>query len=436
LDEAINVLAATNKSPFDLLTKYSLGDFHPPLYHVILYFWIKFFGNSEIAVRLPSVIFGLLTIYLTFLISELVFNNKTISLFKHKLSLKFLPALFLTFSGLHLYYSQEARMYSLAAFLTTLAIYVHLIKSHSLIRIVSIVLLLLSDYVPWLLMPVFFWLSPVTTFAGLLATIPWWPFLVKQLALGMSTAADFPLWNQVVGRFSIKNILLIPIKFLYGRVSVTSKISYFLLFAPGVVTSSLLIAANYLKLKQQPKIIKVITAWFLVPLIIGVVLSLKISLLSYFRFIFILPAFYILLVWAINTLTGKYKGWLVTGFFCLTVITGISYLLLPQFHREDWRSFSLWIDIDATPNSLTIFPSLAQADPYYYYQHKIPAADTLDINQLPETVYLVRYVQEIFDPQDKMRQNLESLGFVLMTKKSFNGVVVWKYHKPKFYAKI
>ena len=70
LDEAINVLATQNFSFLGIITEYAKADFHPPGWFIILWFWGKLFGYSEIAVRIPSVIFGVITIYITYLIGK------------------------------------------------------------------------------------------------------------------------------------------------------------------------------------------------------------------------------------------------------------------------------------------------------------------------------------------------------------------------------
>jgi len=54
LDEAINVTFVKNLNLRSLVFEYSIGDFHPPLYHLILHFWL-ILGKSEVWARLPSV---------------------------------------------------------------------------------------------------------------------------------------------------------------------------------------------------------------------------------------------------------------------------------------------------------------------------------------------------------------------------------------------
>ena len=77
LDEAINVTFVKNLNLHSLVFEYSIGDFHPPLYHILMRGWILLFGMSEIAVRLPSVILGLFTVYITYLIGKKLFEEKT-----------------------------------------------------------------------------------------------------------------------------------------------------------------------------------------------------------------------------------------------------------------------------------------------------------------------------------------------------------------------
>lgn len=99
LDEAISANVVKNYSYTDILGKFSPSDFHPPLYYFTLKAWTSVFGFSEISLRFPSIIFSLITIYLVFRFFG------------------FYPSLLLSLNPLYLYYSQEARMYSLVTLL-------------------------------------------------------------------------------------------------------------------------------------------------------------------------------------------------------------------------------------------------------------------------------------------------------------------------------
>ncbi|KKS70087.1 MAG: Glycosyl transferase family 39, partial [Candidatus Daviesbacteria bacterium GW2011_GWA2_42_7] len=148
LDEAINVLAAKNLSWFDFVARYPIGDFHPPGYFALLWPFTRIFGFSEIAVRMPSLLLGVGTVYLTYLLGKKLFDKKIAGL----------AALFLAVGPLHVFYSQEARMYSLAAFSVALSSYflVKWVKGEPWARwayLISAVLVFYSDYVAYLIFP-------------------------------------------------------------------------------------------------------------------------------------------------------------------------------------------------------------------------------------------------------------------------------------------
>lgn len=467
LDESINVRAVSSKGFIDLITQYSLGDFHPPLYHVFLRFWISFIGNNEVATRILSVFFGVITIYFLYRISSLIFRRTEISFFGLKIPIQIIPSILLATSGLHIYYSGESRMYSLAAMFTTIAMFyllkikaearfttsfenlknvaintikelfkpdywlATLRKSDSWFYIFALYGALMTDYVPWLLLPLLILLVPLETVVALILTSAWWPFFYKQLQIGLGTAAEFPLWGQVVGGFSLKNTILIVIKFLIGRVSIDNNLLYFSVLLPPVIITLLLSLRALKNLSRKTKLIHYIPLmWLIVPISVGIVLSTKVSLLSYFRFLFVLPAFYLVITQGLRRMSKTTTYLVVIVLLATQVISSGAYIFMPKFHREDWRGLAAWIDETNSSSAISLIPNYAQADPYLYYQKKVPITDTFEsIDQLPDTFYLIRYLQEIFDPEDHLRERLEDLDYTLVEQKSFNGVVVWHYQR-------
>lgn len=105
-DEALSFNFAENLS-----FSYIIRDLHPPLYYLFLSSWIKIFGASELALRLPSVIFSAAAILVIYKIGEIVFNHKT----------GILAALIFALSPFQVWYAQEARSYALSVFLVSLA---------------------------------------------------------------------------------------------------------------------------------------------------------------------------------------------------------------------------------------------------------------------------------------------------------------------------
>jgi mannosyltransferase len=85
----------------------------PPLYNALMYFWVQLFGDSEFALRFPSACFGALSISLVYLIGK-KYVSKEVGV---------LSAFLLIGNPFYLYYSQEARSYTLFSFFALLSVY-------------------------------------------------------------------------------------------------------------------------------------------------------------------------------------------------------------------------------------------------------------------------------------------------------------------------
>jgi hypothetical protein len=112
-DEAFSILAAQKPLEF-LITK--LG-FEPPVYYMLLHFWIKLFGQSEIATRSLSFLGIALA---TFLVIE--WSAKQFK--KHWLAI-FTPAFFF-FNPMLLYYAFEVRTYGWYVFFTIATLFAYM----------------------------------------------------------------------------------------------------------------------------------------------------------------------------------------------------------------------------------------------------------------------------------------------------------------------
>jgi len=97
----------------------SAKDYNPPLYYILLHFWMKIFGSSEIVLRSLSLFFYWATIYIIFLFLTKIFK------IKEKLLL-ILSLMVFIFNPLFLYYAFEARTYTLFAFLSLWSSYAFL----------------------------------------------------------------------------------------------------------------------------------------------------------------------------------------------------------------------------------------------------------------------------------------------------------------------
>ena len=111
-DEAFTAEIIDNS--YQELLKQSALDVHPPLYYLTLKTFTGIFGNSELALRFPSIIFGVALIVLGFYLVQYMTSSTNRALF---------TALVIATNPFLVIYSREARSYSMLAFLTVLAFF-------------------------------------------------------------------------------------------------------------------------------------------------------------------------------------------------------------------------------------------------------------------------------------------------------------------------
>lgn len=413
LDEATSGLVVRSFNLGEIITKFSPGDFHPPFYYLVLKIWSYIFSTNEIALRFPSIVFGLLTVYLVYLIGKKLFSSKV----------GLIAGALLATSGLHIYYSQEARMYSLTAFLVSFLIYLFL-KKKWLIFSIILMLVGLTDYPALLIIPVFWILAKkdwkklsVSHIPLLFSFLLWLPIFVKQLSGGLSVNTNSPDWWKLLGQTSVKNVALIPVKFILGRISFDNKY----LYAVAVGTISVIIVYLLIKSLKEFKKTNILWYWLIIPIILAAIVGFKISVLSYFRLLFCLPAFYLLMAVGISKIP-KYANYLLGILLISNLVFSGIYLFSPRFQREDWRSVA-----GVLGDSKIVFPANSQKEALTYYGKKDQIISPNEINNKYKEIYLSRYVWEIFDPSDSARQKIESLEYNKIGEYNFNGVVIYKY---------
>jgi uncharacterized membrane protein len=103
LDEVASWVEASY--PIARMLESVAGDIHPPLYYLMLKGWIALAGDGPIALRFPSVVFGVLVVFLSWFLARRWLRPST----------RIAAGAWIAISPHLVFYSQEARMYAPAA---------------------------------------------------------------------------------------------------------------------------------------------------------------------------------------------------------------------------------------------------------------------------------------------------------------------------------
>ena len=103
-DEAYTAILA--RMPLGQMVTATAGDVHPPTWYLIEIAFVRLFGMSEAALRLPSAILGVLAVWLTYRLAKSIIPGPGEGC-------ALVAASLMAVNPFAVYYSQEARMYAL-----------------------------------------------------------------------------------------------------------------------------------------------------------------------------------------------------------------------------------------------------------------------------------------------------------------------------------
>ena len=419
LDEAAQVIESSRPffQQFDLT-----ADFHPPLYHLFLHFWLKM-GRSEIWIRFLSVILGFSCLWYVYKLAKLKFKEGP----------SLVAALLLAVSAYHVYYSQETRPYILFSLLSLVSTYYLLKKKYAVFTAVLIASWYSSYFTPLLLfgqgLAVFFQekkelrLFIRSALISLFFFLPWLPELKKQLAVGFS--GSFEGWQEIVSFGLLRNLGLTFARFSLGRVSLDNNYLYFLLIVPLLAAS---FWSGWVAIKKRRNLEFSLLFWG--PFLLSLVLSYFLPVVAPQRLLFLLPFLYLSIVSELN---------LKPLFYAILLVSLASlgaYYYFPRFQRENWREAVAFIENDKGGNKLAVFAFPEPFAPFQWYSRKVSGLGSAekfwvnesDLNRLNrnftnrQKVYLFNYLQELTDTEDRLGQELEDSGYRQVNIVNFEGV--------------
>jgi mannosyltransferase len=414
LDESIQALALMGK--MGPLLQYALADYQPPLYHFIGYVFTHIFGYSEVALRLPSLSAGILTVYFTIKIGQLIGNHR----------IGHIVGLLAATNPLLIYYSVEGRTYALTTFFVTASFYYFIkvleskpTKSVYLLYFICTAAFIWTSYLSWFVLAAQtiytiwkkrFDLLLTQIIAGL-TLFAWLPSFISSLGIGQSTMLTSPEWGRVVGGLTWKSLPLTWVKFVLGRISFDNKLLY------GGIVAAVGVLHVFVLSRFSAKKYPILLLWLFPPLILGIVVASILPVYSYFRVLFILPAYLLLLAIVLSS----FKSWKLPGAVIgIQILALVYFWVSPQYHHEDWRSLVK----DLPSGAMLAMPSRAQNAPlrYYGYDRQViePSHETLS----GEKIYYIKYVEDLFDVGKLGQANFAKSGYTSTKQIVYPGIQV------------
>jgi len=424
------------------IVKESILDVHPPFYYFLLHNWMSLFGNSEYSARSFSVLFGILSLYLIYLLGSLLFNRRV----------GIISSIILSVNVFNIDYSQKARMYTLLLFLSLLSVYLYLnvlkkLKSEDCRRyyyglfIINIFLLYTHIFGLFVVLAEFSWLFFVyiknrklsdlrNIFLALSASFaiftPWLFIIARAKAERSEPWLDIPNLFEIVSSFSGNNYLLILV---------------FPFFA---------LPLFWKKVRKESVIFSYALLFF------TIIIPYLISILYYPSFqgryiIFSSAIFYILIAYTFNIIkSNSIKINLAIWFIALSFLALSEYYNGPD--NADWRSASAYIDQQVGNNDLLIFTAgYTIKNGFNYYSHrnnlnKLPfpkrseriSRDVDENNILELDLPLSKGYSNIWviyhehrDYNDLIIKKLGDYGYEYLENKDLNGIQIFKFVKLK-----
>ena len=440
LDEAISALAARDYSYIGIVRDFLPGDTHPPLYYLSLKFCTEFFGFSEISLRSLSVVFGVMTVYVVYLIGRKVKNKK----------LGIIASLFFATAPLHIYYSQEVRMYALSALAVSLSVYGYLFvlkkakTKNWILFSLSLLFIGLVDYLPLLILPVFWvyaclkkkgkswWRGFLLSHLPLLAfLVVWFPIFYKQTLGSRAALISFPAWGELLGKANLKELSLVWIKFIIGRIPIEQNFVFGLLIT---FVSIPFVYALFRGFKQRRNA-GIFWLWLILPLAISFLGSFFVPGFSFFRLLFVLPAFYLLITYGVSK--SKFARPLIIVILGLNLIFSSVYIFNQKHRREDWRGAVNFVEERAREDLAVLMAFPEPFAPYRWYSKNTQIAHGVRgfgdskgqvASRLEKAVgkqqniYTFDYLMDVSDPQRYVYQGLEDFGFFQKEVYNFRGI--------------
>lgn len=356
-DEAFSVLLSQN-SPLPII-RLTAADFNPPLYYLMLHFYMSFFGSGEITIRWLSFTAHLLTVWVAVCLArKFLFPKNRLFLV--------LTALLVFFNPMLLYYAFEARMYSWLTLFASLSLYFFLTKQSLPYIIFSTLGLYTQPFMAFVLLSQFIYCLLVEKLAAwqkrlrdfLLSALFFFPWLLV-IVNRLRTASD--TWFYPVDGQLVKSVL----GNLYLGYEGTP--GYFWTITGWLSLVFMILIIFSFRLKKSPQKLLFISLFLPLILVIGISFLKPIFVNRYLIFT-VLPLI-LLLVIGIGQIRSRFRRLLTAGFFFLLTFS-FNFWFVPAHLKTDFKKTMVDIDKQFQPEDHLISRTPLSLFEMTYYAKK------------------------------------------------------------------
>lgn len=450
-DESFSLYMALQSVP-DLVRMLCQGD-NPPLWELLLHYWVKLFGISEMSIRTLSLIFSVLTVIPLYIAGE-----KYIHRFAGMAA-----ALCYCFSTFSIFMAHECRVYSLIGFCTASSVLLFIGAARNpkpfrfvLLTLVNLMLMYGHYLSVWII---------VMEFIIALGIKPvrqkiWKPYLIHAAALILLFVPMFPVLftrffdSGVNGTWIAKTTSLEALyDFLWRmcNVPVTTVLAIILL-----VSTFVLLIIRIVKKQYAFGNTTLLTLLWVVPLVVSFVLSFFTGFFLDRYFYFLFPVFYLSIAAYGYYLFPKRSSWGLGLTALFTVAMGISCSPDSSTQRfSGWHSsikpiVSQLVEAKENGNALVILPEYFDKQFTYYLDenHEIFRTKSQPTNYYVFKDYLIKegyyydynyadadlesYTKVVFPyhvmtPVNGLMQYLENAGFHLESETDAHPYMIYSF---------
>ena len=370
---------SANFNSLSQVVEYGKRDIHPPGYAIVLYYIEKFIGDSETALRLPSAICGVLSIIVIYFLGLRYYSYKE----------SLISSALMAFLWCPVYYSQEARMYSMVLLFTLTTMYCwdilfyQLQTNEKLTNWYAALGYIISSIILCYLHYFGTYLIALLGIASIVLCVKKRKVLLMMLLIHLPIAIAYAPWVSVmlshthksVRYMSIPNIFtpIVTLKFFFNSNYLLLIILFFYAFYFFRIIRD--ICRKHKTIPEQITLLRsdiFLAAWLIIPFFGAIMISVLLTPVTQNRnLIILLPPAYLLFARSITQLTLSTKkqmiiSFLIIGLFLCDLIFIKDYYSRPtkQQYRE---AVNYIIQHDHVNGPPLIIGSCIDADLLNYY---------------------------------------------------------------------